>query len=67
MEVGGALRAQKKFDFKPACSPRPQSRGHRQGHIKRAYQEKELMPDTLRFHRRVKGKVVGAIKPTTRS
>jgi hypothetical protein len=35
-----------------------------QGHIKRgSYQKKELMPDTLKFHRRAKWKVVGAIKP----
>jgi hypothetical protein len=37
------------------------------GHLKvisrEGLSEKELMPNTLRFHRKAKGKVAGAIKP----
>jgi hypothetical protein len=42
--------------------------GHvRSSHQEEAYHKKELTPDTQRFRRRAKGKVVGAIKPTLES
>jgi hypothetical protein len=43
------------------------TRGHRpRSHQDGAYQKKELTPSTLRFRRRKRVKVAGAIRPTPR-